>query len=97
MIEKMEKTPTGWGEGYKGANFVACRKLSPKERPTASQSIDCKLSNDKEIHLYGSEVHFNNIDSVKIRDIIFANNKDLSPISCYVDSGIITCYSEERK
>jgi len=96
MLEKLEK---GWGIGYRGAKFVSCKKLPPEERPTINQYIDCELSAENEtIHLYGTEVHFNNIDIVKFSGhLVFANNEDLSPISCYVDSGLIMCHREKKK
>jgi len=100
MIEKMEKTPTGWGEGYRGALIVRCKRLPPEERPTIDQLIDCTLipEEGKSIHLYGDVVQFENIDIVNSNGTyILATNIGDALIACYVDSGMITCYKEKKK
>jgi len=98
MITKMRKTPTGWGEGYSGAEVVICKKLSPEERPTVTQYMRCQLDarDSKPINLFGADVKFKNIDLLHFDGLsVHASNDKLSPIACYVDSGFITCYKEK--
>ena len=96
-LKKMEHTPTGWGEGYRNIDMVSCVVLPRGLRPTPSQSIRCSLipESGEEANLYGSEVQFEDMDITYIPSHISAYSSDRK-IACYVDSGIIKCYREER-
>ena len=95
MIEKMKHTPSGWGEGYRNIDMVSCLVVPRGMRPTPNQYIKCSLipEEGKEAELYGSEVQFEDIDSVEYDSGVTAYSSN-GKMACYVDAGIIKCYKE---
>ena len=92
-LEKMKKTPTGWGLGYKNIDFVRCERKS-------STQLKCTLipSKRKDEELTGTDVMFKKIRNISIspRAIIAYELGKGNFLACYVDTGLITCLPEKE-
>lgn len=92
---KMKKTPSGWGTGYENVDHVVCEKIDGLKTKCTLMSMSKPTGSTE---LIGTEVKFHNVDLVQISpSATGATAFRGSSMSCYLDSGIITCKSIKRR
>lgn len=100
-LEKMKKTPTGWGTAYSNVNTIACKRKS-------GTKIECILAArppvKEEKVLTGIEIQFMDIDRVRYEGektfgymVSGDGDKKIDAMICGLDGGIIYCQPMGKK